>query len=258
MPDFATSFSIPCSYAIKFRSIASACDWPTAVTFNFTAPACCTWTAQSTRRSPPAGTVTAPCSPLAGTPSFKSPVTTTPSASNPGWTSTGPSLLLFITAETTVESPTTKNLGDSSRTINGCFVRVLPNAIPNLSPVVIARAVAVQLVSESGNLTLTVALPFESVATSGCQNAVDLKSFRTVTAAPCCSGVVTIALSAATGLGAAIPAESAVFDLASAARSSSMAAGPSRLELSFRWPARLAIAPLDAVSSALSSLSFPL
>ena len=63
--------------------------------------------------------------------------------------------------------------------MSGCLVRADAVAMPNWLPVLAARAVAVQPVSESGNLTLTTALPFLSVMTSGCQIAVERKSLRT-------------------------------------------------------------------------------
>src|SRR6266567_5745910 len=69
--------------------------------------------------------------------------------------------------------------------MSGFFVRVSEDAMPNLSPAVTTRAVAVQLVSESGYLTLTEAMPLLSVMTSGCQKTVERKSLRTCTAGSC-------------------------------------------------------------------------
>src|SRR5215471_15371471 len=54
---------------------------------------------------------------------------------------------------------------------------------------VAARAVASQLVSESGYFTFTVAAPFVSVFTSGSQRMVERKSLRTWTAGSGASGV---------------------------------------------------------------------
>src|SRR5581483_4842465 len=57
--------------------------------------------------------------------------------------------------------------------------------MPNWFASVTARAVAFQPVSESGYLTLIVALPSGPVLTSGCQKIVDRKSVRTCTAGSC-------------------------------------------------------------------------
>src|SRR5690242_9697029 len=54
--------------------------------------------------------------------------------------------------------------------------------MPNWFVVLAARAVAVQVVSESGYLTFTLAAPFASVFTSGSQRIVERKSLRTCTA----------------------------------------------------------------------------
>ena len=91
------------------------------------------------------------------------------------------SVLLFITAESVTVSPTTKNLGACSRTMSGMRVTTLALLMPNWFASETARAVARHVVSESGSFTFTVALPFASVTTSGCQNAVARKSERTTT-----------------------------------------------------------------------------
>src|SRR5438477_8579950 len=66
--------------------------------------------------------------------------------------------------------------------MSGCLVWVFVLAIPNWFPVVAARTVLFQLVSESGYFTLMVALPFLSVMRSGFQRMVERKSVRTCTA----------------------------------------------------------------------------
>src|SRR2546423_1665923 len=53
--------------------------------------------------------------------------------------------------------------------------------MPNSFAVLAARAVAVQVVNESGYLTFTVATPSASVFTSGNQRTVERKSLRTWT-----------------------------------------------------------------------------
>src|SRR5579863_6771211 len=86
-----------------------------------------------------------------------------------------------MTADTVTASPTTKKRGACNRTISGCFVRVLVVAMPNWFASVAARAVAFQLVSESGYLILTTTMPSFPVMTSGCHRMVERKSERTCT-----------------------------------------------------------------------------
>src|SRR5688572_22939518 len=69
--------------------------------------------------------------------------------------------------------------------MSGCFVRVDESPRPNRFPVVTARAVADHVVSESGYLTFTVAVPSASVLTSGSHRIVERKSLRTWTAGSC-------------------------------------------------------------------------
>ena len=145
------------------------------MTFSFTSPGCEIFNVQSARASPFAGTFNA----AAGS-SFI--FERTPPNSSAGWTVISFSVLLLMTAEIVTVSPTTKNLGASSRTMSGCLVRVVVSAMPNWFACETARAVAFQLVSESGYFTLTVAVPFLSVRTFGCQKTVERKSLRTTTA----------------------------------------------------------------------------
>src|SRR5947209_4171231 len=84
-------------------------------------------------------------------------------------------VLLLSTADRVTLSPARKKRGAWSLTINGCFVPVEALAIPNWLPAVAQRAVAFQLVSESGYFSLMVALPSLSVMRSGCQIMVDRK-----------------------------------------------------------------------------------
>src|SRR4026207_1679358 len=57
--------------------------------------------------------------------------------------------------------------------------------MPNWLPAATTRAVADQVVNESGYLTLTVAVPSASVFTSGNHRIVERKSLRTCTAGSC-------------------------------------------------------------------------
>src|SRR6185369_4300006 len=71
--------------------------------------------------------------------------------------------------------------------------------MPNWFPVVATRAVADQVVNESGYLTFTLAVPSASVFTSGNQRIVERKSLRTCTAGSC-------VVETSTGAGVAIGA----------------------------------------------------
>ena len=75
-----------------------------------------------------------PSSPFTGLPSRNIPTTARPSIFMEGVTDKALSVLLWMTAETIVESPTTKNLGASRRTSNGSLVRTVALAIPNWFP----------------------------------------------------------------------------------------------------------------------------
>ena len=77
-------------------------------------------------------------------------------------------------------SPWTKKRGAASRTITFLRTMVLSVALPTLVSGVMPRAVARQVVSESGNSTLVRAWPAPSVTRSAAQYAVSGNALRTL------------------------------------------------------------------------------